>query len=129
MEQRHEGIIYFIGLTTGSTTLALSGVIPEAVSTPGSVDVAAMEIGKVGRLAMHAGLQVVGQLHTHPGEAHHSAGDLEGMRIRYPGYFSIVVSDYGSQLPSFKHAHILMWTPDGFQQVNQPVKVFGGFGP
>ena len=69
---------------------------------------------------MHAGLQVVGQLHTHPGEAHHSAGDLEGMRIRYPGYFSIVVPDYGSQLPSFKHAHILMWTPDGFR-AGQPV--------
>ena len=124
----HEGIVYFVGLTTGSTTLALSAMAPEADATPGSVDVSAMELGKVIRLAAMAELQVVGQLHTHPCGAYHSDGDLTGMRIRHPGYFSIVVPNYGAELPSFRDAHVLMWTPKGFRDVEKPITFFDGLG-
>lgn len=126
IQQGHEGIVYFVGLTTGTTSLALEAVLPEATTTPGSVDVSAAEIGKIIHLAAALGLQVVGQLHTHPKHAHHSEGDLEGMRIRYPGYFSIVVPNYGNQLPSLQHTHILMWTSEGFRKVDQPIKLFDG---
>ena len=124
----HEDIIYFLGLTTGTTSLALEGVRPEATTTPGSVDVSAAEIGKIVGLAAASGLQIVGQLHTHPKHAHHSEGDLEGMRIRYPGYFSIVVPNYGNQLPSLQRTHVLMWTPEGFRKVDQPIKLYDGLG-
>ena len=124
----HEGIVYFVGLTTGSTTLALSSMAPEADATAGSVDVSAVELGKVIRFAAMAELQVVGQLHTHPCGARHSDGDLTGMRIRHPGYFSIVVPNYGAELPSFRDAHTLMWTPAGFQEVERPVTFFDGLG-
>ncbi len=128
MQQGHEGIVYFLGLTTGTTSLALSGVLPDMVTTPGSVDVSAANIGKVVRLAAELGLQVVGQLHTHPGPgtAIHSQGDLAGMRIRFPGYFSIVVPEYGAHLPGFKCSHTLIWTPDGFQEIDLPIKIFQG---
>ena len=66
LERGHEGIVYFVGLTTGTTTLALSAMRPQAAATPESVDVAALELGKIIREAALAGLQVVGQLHTHP---------------------------------------------------------------
>ena len=128
IQRRHEGIIYFVGLTTGATTLALTGVRPECTSTPASVDVTAAELGKIIRTASLSGLQVVGQLHTHPREAHHSAGDLAGMRIRHPGYFSIVVPEYGTQLPSFRQIHTVMWTSRGFQEVNERIKFYGGLG-
>ena len=128
IQRRHEGIIYFVGLTTGTTTLALSGIRPEFASTPGSVDVTAAELSKIIRSAALSGLQVVGQLHTHPGNSYHSAGDLEGMRIRHPGYFSIVVPEYGTQLPSFQLTHTLMWTSEGFREVEQPVKLVDGLG-
>ena len=124
----HEGIVYFVGLTTGSTALALSAVAPEANATAGSVDVSAAELGKVIRFAAIAELQLVGQLHTHPCGAYHSDGDLAGMRIRHPGYFSIVVPNYGAQLPSFKDAHTLMWTPEGFREVEKPITFFDGLG-
>ena len=124
----HEGIVYFVGLTTGATTLALFGVRPKATSTPGSVDVTAIEIGKVVRAAADSELQVVGQLHTHPGGAHHTAGDLAGMRIRHPGYFSIVVPNYGAKLPSLQQAHTLMWTQGGFLAIDQPIKFCDGRG-
>ncbi len=122
----HEGIIYFIGLTTGTTTVALSGMLPQAISTPGSFEVPSSEMRKVVRAATESGLQVVGQLHTHPGQAYHSDGDLEGMRNRYLGYFSIVVPEYGAYLPSFQQAHTLMWTGNGFQEVKLPIKLFSG---
>ena len=124
----HEGIVYFVGLTTGTTTLALSAMAPEADATAGSVDVSAVELGKVIRFAAMSELQVVGQLHTHPCGAYHSDGDLTGMRIRHPGYFSIVVPNYGAQLPSFKDGHTLMWTPEGFRGVEQPITFFDGLG-
>ena len=121
----HEGVIYFIGLTTGTTTVALSGVLPRAISTSGSFDVPTSEMRKIVRVATESGLQVVGQLHTHPGQAYHSDGDLEGMRNRYPGYFSIVAPKYGAHLPSFQRTHTLMWTNSGFQEVKVPIKLFG----
>ena len=127
-QRRHEGIVYFVGLTNGTTTTALYAVRPEADSTPRSVDVNARELGKIIRSASEAGLQVVGQLHTHPRAAYHSDGDEVGMRIRYPGYFSIVVPDYGTRLPSFRKSHTLMWTADGFQQIDTPVKLVDVLG-
>ena len=126
IRRRHEGVIYFIGLTTGTTTVALSGVLPQAISTPGSFEVPASEMRKVVQVATESGLQVVGQLHTHPEQAYHSDGDLDGMRNRYPGYFSIVVPGYGAYLPSLQKAHTLMWTSSGYQEVKLPIKLFSG---
>ena len=48
------------------------------------------------------------------------------MRNRYPGYFSIVVPQYGGYLPSFHQAHTLMWTESGFQEIKLPIKMFNG---
>ena len=124
MQDGHEGVVYFVGLTAGTTTLAVSAILPDAATTHGSFDVGARELGKIIRTASMAGLQVVGQLHTHPRQAFHSAGDLKGMRIRYPGYFSIVVPDYGALLPSFEQSHTLMWTTDGFREIDESISVF-----
>ena len=53
--------------------------------------------------------------HAHHSEhADHSDGDLEGMRIRHPGYFSIVVPNYGAQVPSFQRGHCPDVDPGGF---------------
>lgn len=118
-----EGIVYFVGLTNGRTTTALYAMLPEVHSTPRSVDVSAPQIGKIIRSASDAGLQVVGQLHTHPADAYHSNGDLMGMHIRHPGYFSVVLPDYGTRLPSFKESHTLMWTGDRFHEVGVPIEL------
>ena len=120
----HESIVYFLGLTTGTTTLALSAMRPEAHATATSVDVSAPALGGIIRTAAESGLQVVGQLHTHPAHAYHSAGDLAGMHIRHAGYFSIVIPDYGCRLPSLDAAHTLMWTSDGFYEIDEPVRIF-----
>ena len=125
----HEGIVYFVGLTDGTTTTALYAVLPGADATPGSVDVSASELGKIIRSASDAGLQVVGQLHTHPSLAYHSPGDLTGMRIRYPGYFSIVVPDYGAGLPSLRNSHTLMWAEDEYQEIEASADLMNVLAP
>ena len=123
-----EGIVYLVGLTTGTTTLAIGAVRPEAEATPTSVDVEARELGKIIRETAMAGLQVAGQVHSHPGDAYHSGGDFTGMRIRHPGYFSMVVPEYGARLPSFEGAHAVMWTVEGFREIDEPIRLFDGLG-
>lgn len=96
----HEGIAYLLGQSDGRTTLAVAAVRPQAQTTRGSFDVSAPAMARVVRAATDAGLQVVGQLHTHPGEAFHSEGDDEGARIAFAGYVSIVLPQYGRHLPA-----------------------------
>lgn len=119
--RRHEGIVYLIGIVSPMTTLAIEALRPDARTTSGSVDVAALALAPVIRRAAVSGLQVVGQVHTHPGIAYHSDGDLVGMHIRFPGYASIVIPNYGSLLPDIAGHHALVWTEDGFEQPSSVV--------
>lgn len=98
----HEGIVYLFGQSDGSSTLAIAAIRPEAVTTQGSFSVSKLAMARVVRKAADNGLQVVGQVHTHPGEAYHSDGDEEGARIAYSGYVSIVIPMYGRYLPALE---------------------------
>lgn len=100
--QHHEGIVYLLGRTNGSVTVVIAASRPEATNTRGSFNVTAVAMARTVRAAADIGLQVVGQLHTHPGQAFHSDGDVAGARIRYPGYVSIVVPNYGTGLPGLR---------------------------
>lgn len=102
--KRHEGICYLFGVTGGEIVLAVSAIKPEAQTTRGSFFVSAKAMAQVVRLGANNNLQVVGQVHTHPGQAFHSAGDNEGAHTAYDGYVSIVLPDYGRKLPSLDGA-------------------------
>lgn len=102
----HEGIVYLLGRTDGETTLAVTAVRPAARTTRGSFDVDSVAMARVVRSAADLTLHVVGQVHTHPGGAAHSDGDVAGARMKYPGYVSIVLPDYGRRLPCLDGAAI-----------------------
>jgi proteasome lid subunit RPN8/RPN11 len=112
--KRHEGIAYLLGQTNGSTTIVLGAVRPESHTTRGSFNVTSLAMAKVVRKADDAGLQVVGQIHTHPGEAYHSDGDVEGARIAYDGFVSIVAPDYGRLLPSLTRCAVYFFREKAF---------------
>lgn len=112
--KRHEGIAYLLGQTNGSTTIVLGAVRPESHTTRGSFNVSSLAMAKVVRTANDAGLQVVGQIHTHPGEAYHSDGDVEGARIAYDGFVSIVAPDYGRLLPSLTRCAVYFYQDGAF---------------
>lgn len=104
IEGGREGIAYLLGQSDGTTTMALAAIRPEAQVTRGSFMVGAPAMAKVVRAAVDRGLQVVGQVHTHPGDAYHSDGDNAGARIAFTGYVSIVLPDYGRDLPALTRA-------------------------
>lgn len=105
----HEGVAYVLGQTDGVATLAITAIRPQAVTTRGSFSVSAPAMAQVVRTAIRAGLQVVGQVHTHPGKAYHSDGDVEGARIVYGGFVSVVLPDYGRRLPALDGAALYMY--------------------
>ena len=98
----HEGIAYLVGQSNDTTTLAASAIRPQARTTEGSFNVDAAGMAKVVRSAVTNGLEVVGQVHTHPSYAYHSGGDETGARIAYSGYVSVVLPYYGRRLPSLE---------------------------
>lgn len=109
----HEGVAYLLGQTDGTAALAVAAVRPEAMTTPGSFSVSAPAMAQVVRAAVKAGLQVVGQVHTHPGKAYHSDGDMDGARIVYRGFVSAVLPDYGRRLPRLDGAAVYMFRGEG----------------
>lgn len=61
----HEGIVYLIGKTDGTSTLAAAAFAPEARTTAGSFDVSAPAMALVVRAASDLGLQVESDKFTH----------------------------------------------------------------
>jgi proteasome lid subunit RPN8/RPN11 len=110
----HEGIAYLLGQTNGTTTIVIGAIRPDSQTTKGSFNVSSIAMARVVRKASNAGLEVVGQIHTHPCEAYHSGGDEDGARIAYNGYTSIVIPDYGHQLPSLAGAAIYFYRDRSF---------------
>lgn len=120
IRQGHEGVAYLLGQSDGTTTVAVAAVRPQARTTRGSFAVASPAVANIVRIAMKAGLQLVGQVHTHPGQAYHSDGDIEGARIAYSGYVSLVLPDYGRHLPAFDGAAAYMYRDKKFIPLDPP---------
>ena len=131
MRKGHEGIVYLLGRTDGVTALATTVFRPEAITSPGSFHVEPRAMAACVQAGGQFELQVAGQLHTHPGQAFHSDGDVEGARIRYPGYVSVVLPNYGRSLPDLTSAAVYMWGTDGaWQQLGpQDLIIVPGAGP
>lgn len=130
-ERRHEGVAYLLGRTDGVITLATTVFAPAARTTAGSFHVAARSMTFCMQAAGAYELQIVAQVHTHPGQAYHSDGDVEGARIRYPGYASIVIPNYGASLPQLGGIAAYLWRAGAGWQLleTDDVIVIPGAGP
>lgn len=107
--QRHEGILFLGGWIKDFQTIVTSIFIPEATTTHGSYYVSSESMIEVVNRACSLNLEIVGQLHTHPGEAYHSDGDVIGATLVRPGFISIVVPNYGAKLPELVESCIFCW--------------------
>jgi proteasome lid subunit RPN8/RPN11 len=114
----HEGILYLFGRTDGVVSTIISIFRPNSVTGPGYFKVSSSEMAKVIRTAVNHNLQVVGQIHTHPKRAFHSEGDELGAKIRYSGFVSIVLPEYGRYLPDLSEAAIFIFKKErGFVEI------------
>lgn len=131
IQKGHEGIIYLLGRTDGTVTLAVSVFRPRSVTTAGSFHVEPRAMAACVHAAGQFEMQIVAQLHTHPGQAYHSDGDVEGARIRYPGYASIVLPDYGRGLPRLDGAAAYLWSGErGWLELGESdIIIIPGSGP
>lgn len=116
--RRHEGVALLLGRGDAAVKIALHTVRPVATTSAGSFQISAVEMARVIAVASRLDLEIVAQVHTHPGEAYHSQGDEEGARIRYDGYISLVIPDYGVRLPRLDQAAVYSFSSVlGWQQM------------
>jgi hypothetical protein len=116
--RQHEGIVYLYGQTNGTSTLIVGVFRPKAHTTPGSFEVSSIAMASVVETVCDLGLQVVGQLHSHPTLAAHSEGDEDGTRIAYDGFVSIVLPNYARDLPSLDGMALYMFRRGMFEELD-----------
>lgn len=93
--QSHEGVAYWAGRRTGDEYFITTCIAPAARSTYGSFNTSSHTNAKVIMYLADAGLELLGQVHSHPGAfVGHSDGDDEQALMPYEGFFSIVVPHY-----------------------------------
>jgi proteasome lid subunit RPN8/RPN11 len=92
----HENVLYLGGRRAGLRAVALTVLQPYATTTPGSFRTGAAAHQNAFRLLRRHNLELIGQVHCHPGvSVEHSDGDDENAIIRHDGFWSLVVPDYG----------------------------------
>lgn len=94
----HEGVVYWAGVTDEmlGAKLALSVIVPEAVTTPGSYDVSPVANGNVIEAIHDHDIELIATVHSHPGRwTSHSDRDDKESQLPHEGYYSVVVPNYG----------------------------------
>jgi proteasome lid subunit RPN8/RPN11 len=93
--ETHEGVAYWAGRRAGNECFVTTCIAPSATTTYGSFDTSAHTNAKVVMYVAGAGLELIGQIHSHPGRfVDHSDGDDQRALMPYEGFLSIVVPHY-----------------------------------
>jgi hypothetical protein len=91
-EEPHEGIVYWAGMTVERLVVVTTCLAPAAETAWGAYRTSAVANAKVIQAICDLGLQLLGQVHSHPGSfVRHSVGDDAGALMPYPGFYSLVV--------------------------------------
>jgi proteasome lid subunit RPN8/RPN11 len=96
--QAHEGVVYWAGRRAGNECFVTTLIAPSAQTTRGSFRTSSAANARVVIYLANAGLELLGQVHSHPGSlVDHSDGDDEDALMPYDGFYSLVVPNYASQ--------------------------------
>lgn len=94
----HEGIAYWAGRRAGNEAFITTCIAPAALTTSGSFDTTAQSNARVVMYLANAGLELIGQVHSHPGGfVGHSHGDDRRALMPYDGFLSLVVPNYAGR--------------------------------
>lgn len=118
----HEGLVLWLGRTTGTTSIVMSMICPSARTGPDFVFLDEHAVGAAARAARAHGLGVIAQVHSHPGtDTRHSDGDDKLVLMPFPGMFSLVVARYGTgSLDPREGAGLHQYQETGWVQVADP---------
>jgi proteasome lid subunit RPN8/RPN11 len=93
----HEGVVYWAGVSDLDEVakVALSVLVPDASTTPGSYHVSPVANAEVIEVLHEYDVELLAVVHSHPGEkTTHSKRDNKKAQLPFQGYYSIVVPDY-----------------------------------
>jgi hypothetical protein len=97
--QRHrnsEALVYWAGRSSPQLWAITTGIEPETALTEGSFRTSAAANAKVIGFLAARSLELLAQVHSHPGPlVDHSLGDERGALMPYESFLSIVVPNYG----------------------------------
>jgi len=92
----NEGIVFWLGRQFGEATIITTALAPQAKTSSGSVQCSQSQMAAAIEAARGAGLALLAQVHSHPGEwVEHSTGDDSMVFMPYEGMLSLVVPWYG----------------------------------
>lgn len=92
----HEGLVLWAGIRVDTLAFVIAPVLVESDHGPRHVIADERGFGRAVRTVRAYGLQLVAQVHSHPGDITiHSDGDDGLILAPYEGYFSLVVGNYG----------------------------------
>jgi hypothetical protein len=94
-KRQHESIVYWAGVAATDRCIVTTVIAPDAETTWGSYRVCSTSNAAViNNISAHS-LEVIAQVHTHPGDfVEHSHGDELGALMPYENFLSIVVPNY-----------------------------------
>jgi hypothetical protein len=91
-----ESIVYWAGVKRADVWIATTVIKPKAATTFGSFTTSSAANGRVIEFLEEAGLALLGQVHTHPGQfVDHSAGDDDDAFMPKENSLSLVVPNFG----------------------------------
>jgi len=90
-------VVYWAGHRAGDERFITTCIAPTAQTTRGSFSTSSVTNAKVIMYLANADLELLGQVHSHPGSfIDHSDGDDERALMPYEGFYSVVVPYYAS---------------------------------
>ena len=89
-----EGLVYWLGWYSEESCIVNSVLVPRGSNSYGRVSVSTEEMARINTALHRADLLLVAQIHTHPGDHGHSAGDDGNAVSSLPGFLSIVVPNF-----------------------------------
>ena len=89
-----EGLVYWLGWYSEESCIVNSVLVPRGNSRHRGVTVSTEEMVRINTVLRQADLLLVAQIHTHPGDHGHSAGDDGNAVSSLPGFLSIVVPNF-----------------------------------
>lgn len=115
----HEGVVYWAGRRATNEYFITACIVPEARTTPGSFETSSRSNAKVIAYLAGAGLELLGQVHSHPGSfIDHSDGDDERALMPYNGFLSIIVPHYARRgMRPLKMCGVHIFEQSGFRRL------------
>lgn len=118
----HEGVVYWAGVTDDElgAKLALSVIVPEADTTPGSYDISPVANASVVEAVHDHDVELVATVHSHPGEmTSHSERDSKAAQLPHEGYYSVVVPNYARDgVRPFTDCGVHVYRDGGFHELD-----------